>query len=618
MLTGKALLLKAAKHKSLPNDPVQNAHVLGVDIQRVSKFLKETEHMNIKQKKRNKAGAMDGIEPLTWSEKENCPMIKCEDMEKNYKPLMKHLDSFPSVNYGPELASPFDKNVLLCRKSKENVNRYATEKQSLPITKKGGYCEACDYWYKCTLRQHLNSEKHLKFIRNSTNYLALDEIMGKLPCLESFFKKFNFDKEIHCDSTLNEKSPNLTSESVLKEETLTKTVVETDGTCLSEKCAEGDNLVKTTGDFYKQKEADHSEQFFSDKKSIEEDVLDKDIPKPENPVDTLREQNLKHSSRPLSDIYFSPIHSPSCEAENLSFTDLANQWMADIKSACIKTDVDCSSNPQNKNPMNQESVLNQPCVTEESCAKMLENVSKPVSVADNLDDGALVTKLETAPCETRISGHASSYDNSAKSKVADATKKVLSGINASDNVSNVLTNHINNEENVHGLFSNKTPQLPVAASKKVPVSRRLTYSPCTSKPNHDLRAMLSQNNWENKENQPSATYESEKRQETIQQPIKIKINLSSLRVNPNVQLVKPHRKRPRVSSSNVYCAVQQSDMKLKLCKVKVTPIQQNGDLRHYWKVRKSGGCRLVFSAEKRKACDDDEYVSSKRKRLNVQ
>lgn len=239
-------------------------------------------------------------------------------------------------------------------------------------------------------------------------------------------------------------------------------------------------------------------------------------------------------------------------------------------------------------------------------------------MAENLDDGALVTKLETAPCETRISGHASSYDNSAKSKVADATQKVLSGINASDNVSNVLTNHINNEENVHGLFSNKTPQLPVAASKKVPVSRRLTYSPCTSKPNHDLRAMLSQNNWENKENQPSATYESEKRQETIQQPIKIKINLSSLRVNPNVQLVKPHRKRPRVSSSNVYCAVQQSDMKLKLCKVKVTPIQQNGDLRHYWKVRKSGGCRLVFSAEKRKACDDDEYVSSKRKRLNVQ
>jgi hypothetical protein len=60
-------------------------------------------------------------------------------------------------------------------------------------------------------------------------------------------------------------------------------------------------------------------------------------------------------------------------------------------------------------------------------------------------------------------------------------------------------------------------------------------------------------------------------------------------------------------------------MKIKLCKVVITPIQKNGNLMTYWKVRKSGGCRLVFSSEKRKANDtghnynDIDVVSKRRK-----
>lgn len=277
MLIGKVFLLKVVKYKSFLNDFVQNVYVLGVDIQRVLKFLKEIEYMNIKQKKCNKVGVMDGIEFLIWSEKENCFMIKCEDMEKNYKFLMKYLDFFFSVNYGLELVFFFDKNVFLCRKLKENVNRYVIEKQVLSIMKKGGYCEVCDYWYKCILRQYLNSEKYLKFIRNLINYLVFDEIMGKLLCLELFLKKFNLDKEIYFDFILNEKLLNLILELVLKEEILIKIVVEIDGICLFEKCVVGDSLVKIIGDFYKKNEVDYSELFFSDKKFIEEDVLDKDI-----------------------------------------------------------------------------------------------------------------------------------------------------------------------------------------------------------------------------------------------------------------------------------------------------------------------------------------------------
>lgn len=590
--TGRALLLKAAKHTSLPNDPVQNAYALGVDIQKVSKFLKETEHICIKEKKSRKAGVMEGIEPLTWSEKENFPILKCEDLEKLFKPLIKHLDAFPNVNYDPEVASPFDKNVYLCRKTKENVNRYAVDKQALPVSKKGGYCEACEYWYKCTLRQHLNSEKHLKFTRDSTNYEALDKIMRKLPSLETFAKKFNICENMLLDSNENKNSSSAGSLSAQEDETLqrNKELEETNDATVSGKIGQNENSMDNTLTFSKCVEpnlCENAGQFVEDEKK-------KDILNHLNPNDAFQERNTEHSNKPLSDFHFSPIHSPNHVPENLSFTDLANQWMADIKST-VKNGKECNSEMHMPNEI-QGSPTGKCGNTEGSSSQMLSQISNPASCVDNTEDKPVPAHSNNiaAPCPRK---EAVLRDVNEAPNIEQTHRPT---INVLENVLKPLTNHF-------GTSSSNTPQPAVVP--KAPVNRRLTYSPSNDK-------TTLQENQENKENQPATA--NRFLPEPVQQPLKIKINLNGLKVNPEVKVVKSHRKRSKRSASNVYCAVQQSDMKLKLCKVKVTPIQQNHDLHHFWKVRKSGGCRLVFSAEKRKASEDVDNTVSKRKRLDVQ
>ncbi|XP_062566119.1 protein DBF4 homolog A-like [Saccostrea cucullata] len=597
---GKALLLKAAKRKSLPNDPVQNAHMLGVEIQKVTKFLKDTECIQSKEKKsRNKAGMLDGIEPLTWAEKENYPIVKCEDILKNYRPLIKNLDVFPQVRYDPDLASPFDKNAMLVRKSKENVNRYAVQKQTLPVSNRGGFCEACDHWYKCSLRQHLNSERHLKFIRDITNYKVLDEIMLKLPSLETFAKKFNLSDKTHENETIEEPHQEGYQASVPAQEEGEQDRTESGEVFTS--CTDQDTITKTTVSFYKENKTD-----CIDKQECENNTEYLDLPRgdlqnqemkdvQEESNVTTSHKNEDNKRQDIPDMYFSPIHSPSYAPDNLSFADLANRWMADIKSACVNANKDSHSFIPDKNTKIQPSDPHQ--LTTEPICKPTSSVrdSKSISSTD---------------CDKNQQTVTVSPKNSASCLTSSDTNPV------SNNVTDSSDNDVSHAANANLVATkSETPQ-PVVQTK-VPVNRRLTYSPCVSKADNNsdesLRDFL-----ENKENQPNV-HQKEQGQEPVQQPIKIKINLNSLKVNPNVHLVKSHRKRSRGSSlSNVYCAVQQSDMKLKLCKVKVTPVQQNGDLRHYWKVRKSGGCRLVFSSEKRKASEEVDDVASKRKRFEVQ
>ncbi|XP_061192709.1 protein DBF4 homolog A-like [Saccostrea echinata] len=610
---GKALLLKAAKRKSLPNDPVQNAHILGVDIQKVSKFLKDTECIHSKEKKsRNKAGMLDGIEPLTWAEKENYPVVKCEDMLKNYKPLIKNFDVFPHVKYDPELASPFDKTAMLLRKSKENVNRYAVQKQPLSISNRGGFCEACDHWYKCSLRQHLNSDRHLKFIKDTTNYKVLDEIMQKLPSLETFAKKFNLgEKTLYKNETKEEPG----YQASVPEEG-------EDGTTehgeVFHSCTVEDTVIKTTVSFYKENKTDCNHKHGCENKSEHLEDLPSRAMQNQEMKDKKKESDVLTSHKQednkdleIPGIYFSPIHSPSCVSDNLSFADLANRWMADIKSACVTANKDSHSFLLDKNTKIQPSGPHQH--TTDPICKPTSSVSDSKSMSSvDCDDNVLFQQSATVSSKDSASCLTSSSVNPVPNNVTDFSNNDPShtaNVNMEATKSNIL-NHV--EKDIVELTTSKTPQPAVQA--KVPVNRRLTYSPCVSKADNDADNPPLKDSMENKENQQNVYLK-----EQVQQPIKIKINLNSLKVNPNVHLVKSHRKRRRDSSlSNVYCAVQQSDMKLKLCKVKVTPVQQNGDLRHYWKVRKSGGCRLVFSAEKRKASEEGDYTASKRKRIEMQ
>ena len=176
------------------NDIVQNAINLGVKVQQINIFLKESnKYVNyLKKVVKKTKNDIDGITPLMWTEndKENKCCIKVEDTEQLYKPLLKHFDTFPNLIYSDEVASPFVKGVVLTKQTEKNINRYSTAKKTVPVNK-GGYCEACDYWYKCSLREHIKSAKHEKFVKDQTNFQHLDDVINKLPSLSDFLLKLD-------------------------------------------------------------------------------------------------------------------------------------------------------------------------------------------------------------------------------------------------------------------------------------------------------------------------------------------------------------------------------------------------------------------------------------------
>ena len=178
-------------------DPVQNARVLGVEVQLANIFLKDSNKLlhKLRHSKgdRKNEEEMEGISPLKWKscDKENYNIIKLEDEDRLFKPSLKYFDNLPQIRYDADLISPFDKNGILHRKSeKTTTNRYSVNKKWLPTSKKGGFCEACDYWFKCSLREHLNSEKHAKFVKKCANYEKLDEIISKMPSFKDFISRF--------------------------------------------------------------------------------------------------------------------------------------------------------------------------------------------------------------------------------------------------------------------------------------------------------------------------------------------------------------------------------------------------------------------------------------------
>ncbi|XP_021343705.1 uncharacterized protein LOC110443667 [Mizuhopecten yessoensis] len=204
---GKALLLKATKQSSSCQqsaqgaDIVQNALNLGVKVEKAKDFLKSTHKyaQKLKQVKALQSDSIDGITPLQWknSDKENFSVLKVEDDRKVFRPFLKHFkDSFPKIRYNDDLASPFDKGVMLCRTVENKTkNRYSTKGKSTVAKGKGGFCEACDYWYRCSLREHLNSMKHQKFVQTNKNFIELDQIINKMPNIKDFMSKFNLDYE---------------------------------------------------------------------------------------------------------------------------------------------------------------------------------------------------------------------------------------------------------------------------------------------------------------------------------------------------------------------------------------------------------------------------------------
>ncbi|KAK3090042.1 hypothetical protein FSP39_008748 [Pinctada imbricata] len=316
---GQALLMKATKFTADGNssmatvlmDPLQKARNLGVQIQLVSIFLKESNKILYKVRQRSNhdelAGCdMEGFSPLTWkrNDKENINVVKLEDSDQMYKPLIKYFDNFPQVRYDDDLISPFDKKIILHRKS-ETINRYSAKRKSLPAAKKGGFCEACNYWFKCSLREHLNSDKHKKFVDQCHNYKDLDSIIVAMPSVMDFLSKFP-SSLIQRDGERGEQSKASVYPSVLREKI-------NSNVCLSDDVSL--NLISTTSQAeHKYNNMEQSKSFAGVSADVNKECTSASV---NLTLSTLVKNGNQHSSQGHEDIGKRRSYDSTCRSSEV-------------------------------------------------------------------------------------------------------------------------------------------------------------------------------------------------------------------------------------------------------------------------------------------------------------
>ncbi|KAG7308371.1 hypothetical protein JYU34_005569 [Plutella xylostella] len=124
--------------------------------------------------------------------------IKIEFLDKVCRPVYKEFDEWPEIPLDPD--PPKDKKL---ESSKQDINQNLQNtpagqkmtRKSRPRIKekeekeaKGGYCEICNAEY-LDAALHRRSPRHLAFLRDQTNFLALDELIDASADVSSFLDK---------------------------------------------------------------------------------------------------------------------------------------------------------------------------------------------------------------------------------------------------------------------------------------------------------------------------------------------------------------------------------------------------------------------------------------------
>ncbi|XP_063412459.1 uncharacterized protein LOC134695178 [Mytilus trossulus] len=680
---GRALLLKANaqsnKRRSSVggNDITQNALNLGVKVDQASIFLRDSSKFVHAVKKTKKTNELDGITPLEWteSEKENTCCLKIEDTEQLYKPLIKHFETFPSLFYNEEVASPFVKGVVLTKQTDKIVNRYSTAKKTV-TSNKGGFCEACDYWYKCSLREHIKSAKHEKFVKDRTNFDHLDTVINKLPSFSDFFvklnkvpgKESNMDTEMPLLHVCNELSENQNEKDILDcaMPNLSSCIVETI-----------DVLDSEMPSLHKEFPYDHDDTNTQDS-GTGRDIQDGefcDVSKCDITDKHLIKRTNSDSALPPDEEF--PIQNVCCTPsldyhnDNAVFMDeithkstntltsvqnvTSNVRKKFSKISLFENNQDisetCDSYSSIKDRLYQENSIVSPQKVEKSfCFSEISSPSSKGTGQSNFKD--LVTNWIH---EIENSAHIPKQDscdrktkNDIYSDISSVATDLTEEYNPQDYHTMIRSTTDKSEvtkEGINSLYGNinivnenscSRDSISLISMPETPEIKKTTFSGCKfgilddsyATPDNTLCAsdtsvysMISECTTSNQRSKgPSSQFtpHSEKsldcenigsNSKHVHEPLKIKINLSEIKKNEKKAKRKVKVKRrifpenPKENYDSFYQMHQQGEMKIKLCKVAKTPVQKNGDLMSYWKVRKSGGCRLVFSSEKRKEND---------------
>lgn len=189
--------------------PVQIARNLGTPIWSTEQTLKYLDKVltaisNLNSKEGTSNGRQHGhhrkLSANTRVLKGN--YIKIESFQKHYRPIFKEFTKWPIINLNTtELACPFESELITIKTdlnikksvSSAAMTRKSRSKQKNNIVKTSssekqcGYCEICRVEYDL-LSLHLKTEKHLNFVKNDDNFLALDNLIKNGATVENFLK----------------------------------------------------------------------------------------------------------------------------------------------------------------------------------------------------------------------------------------------------------------------------------------------------------------------------------------------------------------------------------------------------------------------------------------------
>ncbi|KRT83785.1 hypothetical protein AMK59_3598, partial [Oryctes borbonicus] len=113
------------------------------------------------------------------------PYIKFEAFDRETRPVVQQIRNWPRFNiFGsagdPGIISRSSVERNMTRKTRSNHPRIDTAIQP-------GYCEVCRVEYS-RLDEHLESDKHLAFVKDSSNFLQLDTFINNSANIDSFLK----------------------------------------------------------------------------------------------------------------------------------------------------------------------------------------------------------------------------------------------------------------------------------------------------------------------------------------------------------------------------------------------------------------------------------------------
>ncbi|XP_043268256.1 uncharacterized protein chif [Venturia canescens] len=129
--------------------------------------------------------------------------IKFESFKRDTRPVFLELPVWPKLNFdGDSGTCPFDTRLReqkVCKEETGTLNKQKgkemTRRPRAATATRGrrteqlvaGYCEICRIDYR-DLSKHLQSDKHLAFVRNDDNFLSLDNLINSGASVEAFLR----------------------------------------------------------------------------------------------------------------------------------------------------------------------------------------------------------------------------------------------------------------------------------------------------------------------------------------------------------------------------------------------------------------------------------------------